>query len=218
MSFSLQSAQSLLRDVRHPALAFRIGSTCEALRGDDAAEKIARAVTLRAMAQAVDEIGAAIPPRRSRRVRPEGPVVHEQQFPDPDIAPDVERKRHVMIAHFAGNRRQRLQIGKEVADVFDPGMRRRTYRETPESNAARRARPLASPRGRTGPRSIARCHRPDRARCWERRTSRTATGKASPPPSRVRSGWPGTAWQEEHPPALKVVWPFGEIWRVRRPR
>src|ERR1700732_4299720 len=31
---------------------------------------------------------------------------------------------------------------------------------------------------------------------------------ARPPPSRVRSGWAGTAWQEEHPPALKMTCPF----------
>src|SRR6185437_16717121 len=102
--------QPFLRDVRHPALALRIGSTCETLRGDDAAESISRAVTLGAVAEAVDEIGAAVPPHRSCRVRPEGPVVHEQQFPDPDIAPDVERKPYVVIAHPAGHWRQRLQI------------------------------------------------------------------------------------------------------------
>ena len=67
MSFALHSAKSLLRDVRHPALAFRIGPAGEALRRDDAAEKIARAVALGAMAETVDEIGAAIPLRRTRR-------------------------------------------------------------------------------------------------------------------------------------------------------
>src|SRR5216684_3644749 len=34
---------------------------------------------------------------------------------------------------------------------------------------------------------------------------------ARPPPSLVRSGWPGTAWQEEHPPALNVVSPFARF-------
>ncbi len=33
-------------------------------------------------------------------------------------------------------------------------------------------------------------------------------GIGRPPPSLKRSGWPGTAWQEEPPPALKVVSPF----------
>src|SRR3954471_18165779 len=33
-------------------------------------------------------------------------------------------------------------------------------------------------------------------------------GIARPPPSLRRSGWFGTAWQEEHPPALKVVRPL----------
>jgi hypothetical protein len=31
---------------------------------------------------------------------------------------------------------------------------------------------------------------------------------ATPPPSFNRSGWFGTAWQEEHPPALKIISPF----------
>jgi hypothetical protein len=75
------------------------------------------------MAEAVDEIGAAIPALRARGIRSERFLVHEQQFPDPEIAPDIERKRHVMIAHFARYGGQRFQIGKEVADVFDPGMR-----------------------------------------------------------------------------------------------
>jgi len=33
-------------------------------------------------------------------------------------------------------------------------------------------------------------------------------GIDTPPPSRSRSGWFGTAWQEEHPPALKIISPF----------
>src|SRR6202035_5170093 len=59
---------ALLRDVRHPALAFRIGPAGEALAGDDAAEEIARAMTLRAMAEAVDQIRPAIPLRVVRRI------------------------------------------------------------------------------------------------------------------------------------------------------
>src|SRR5450631_849126 len=31
---------------------------------------------------------------------------------------------------------------------------------------------------------------------------------ASPPPSLKRSGWLGTAWQEEHPPALNIINPL----------
>src|SRR6266849_926775 len=41
--------------------AFRVGAAGEALACNDSAEAIARAVALRAMARAVDEIGAAIP-------------------------------------------------------------------------------------------------------------------------------------------------------------
>src|SRR6266851_3738045 len=36
---------------------------------------------------------------------------------------------------------------------------------------------------------------------------------ASPPPSLKRSGWPGTAWQEEHPPALNAVSPLARFGR-----
>jgi hypothetical protein len=34
---------------------------------------------------------------------------------------------------------------------------------------------------------------------------------ASPPPSFSRSGWLGTAWQEEQPPALNVVMPLARF-------
>jgi hypothetical protein len=43
-------------------------------------------------------------------------------------------------------------------------------------------------------------------------------GMARPPPSFRRSGWPGTAWQEEHPPALNVVRPLARFgaWAASR--
>ena len=111
--------KSLLGDVGHPALAFRIGPARKSLRGDDAAEEIPRAVAFRAMAKTVHEIGAAIPLRRMRGIGAERLAVHEQEFPHADIAADVERKRHVVVARFARDRRQRLQIGEEVAHVFE---------------------------------------------------------------------------------------------------
>src|SRR3984893_14937380 len=111
-------ANPLWRDVRHPALAFRVWPAGEALRCDDAAEKIARAVALGAMAEAVDQIGAAVPLRRVRGIRHERLAIHEQPFPDPDIAPDIEWKRHVVIAHLAGYRGKRFQVSKQVADVL----------------------------------------------------------------------------------------------------
>src|ERR1700675_747026 len=49
-------AKSFLRNVRHPALALGVRSTGEALSADDAAKEISRAVTFRAMAEAVDQI------------------------------------------------------------------------------------------------------------------------------------------------------------------
>src|SRR4051794_8018046 len=36
-------------------------------------------------------------------------------------------------------------------------------------------------------------------------------GIGKPPPSFKRSGWFGTAWQEEHPPALNVVRPLARL-------
>src|SRR6202041_1105431 len=70
-------ANSFLGDVRYPPLAFRIRSACKALHRHDAAEEIARTVTLRTMAEAVDEVSAAIPASRARGVRRERPIVHE---------------------------------------------------------------------------------------------------------------------------------------------
>src|ERR1700721_2200978 len=86
-------------DVGHPAPAFRSGTAAKALRGDDAAEKIARTMALRAMAEAVDQISPAIPGHRVRGIGNERLVVHEQELPDSDVAADVERKRQVVIAH-----------------------------------------------------------------------------------------------------------------------
>jgi hypothetical protein len=57
--------------------------------------------------------------RGVRRVRL---AVHEQPFPDADIAADIEWKRHVVVARLAGHRRKRLQVGKEIADVLDRRM------------------------------------------------------------------------------------------------
>ena len=77
-------------------------------------------MAFRAMAKTVHEISAAIPLRRMRGIGAERPVVHEQEFPHADIAADVERKRHVVVAHFACDQRQRLQVSEEVAHVFKP--------------------------------------------------------------------------------------------------
>ena len=175
MSFSLQSPSPFCVMFGTQPSPSGFGSAGKALRGDDAAEEIARTVTLRAMAEAVDQIGAAIPRRRARSVRHERLVVHEQPFPDPDVAADIERKRHVVIAHLAGHRRKRFQIGKEIADVLDLGMRVGRVGKGRKVMRSGRRNPLASPRERIPPRSIARCRRPDRARYSARRTFRTAT-------------------------------------------
>src|SRR5258706_16038544 len=70
------------------------------------------------MAEAVDEIGTAIPLRRARGIRAEWLAVHEQQFPDPEIAPDIEWKRHVMIAHFARYGGEGVQGSKQKTERF----------------------------------------------------------------------------------------------------
>src|SRR5207248_733010 len=87
-----------LRDIRHPALAVRGGTSGEPLSCHDAAECIARAVTFGAMAWAVDQIGATVPSRRPGRIGSERLAVEIQQLPHPKPAPDVERKLEIMIA------------------------------------------------------------------------------------------------------------------------
>src|SRR5499427_9590976 len=62
-------ADSFRRDVWNPTVAtFRIGAAGKALTCDDAAEEVARAVALRAMARPIDQISAAIPRRGLERV------------------------------------------------------------------------------------------------------------------------------------------------------
>ena len=58
-------------------------------------------MTFRAMAERVDEIGAAIPLRRLRRIGTILPAAREQPFPDSDIASDVERKRQIVVGRFS---------------------------------------------------------------------------------------------------------------------
>src|SRR5258706_1875550 len=97
------------------------------------------------MAEAVDEIGTAIPLRRARGIRHERLAVHEQQFPDPEIAPDIEWKRHVMIAHFARYGGERFYIRKKGAGGFHPGARGRRIRERPEIIEIRKRKNLWVP-------------------------------------------------------------------------
>ena len=161
--------------------------------------------------ETVDEIGAAIPRRRMRGVRRERLAVHEQPFPDADIAADVEWKRHVVIARLARHRRQRLQVGKEIADVLDLRMLVGRVGKGREIMLAVRRGPLEHRGDEIGLAPAADAVRSDRARCWGRRTSRTATGSQARRPASSRSGWLGTAWQEEQPPALNVVRPLARF-------
>ena len=59
----LPLAELGLCDVRDPTFALWIWTSGETLRGDDRAQRIARTMTLGAVAGAIDEIGAAIPLR-----------------------------------------------------------------------------------------------------------------------------------------------------------
>ena len=118
MSLSEYSFRPLLRDVRDPALAFRIGPAGKALRRDDTAERIARRMAFGAMAGAVHQIGAAIPLRGFRCVGLERLAVEEQKLPAAERAPHVEGKRHVVVAHAALHGRQRLDVGEQVAHVL----------------------------------------------------------------------------------------------------
>ena len=123
-----------------------------------------------------------------------------------------------MVAHLAGHRRQRLQIGKEVADVLDLGMLIGRVGKRREIMRARRRGPLEHGGDEFGlapsPDAVGRIGRDVR----RHRTCRTATGsRARRRASGDRAG-SGTAWQEEHPPALNVVTPLARFGRVGRQR
>ena len=99
--------------------AFRVGPTSETLRRNDAAQRIARAVALRAVAGTVHQIGTAIPLSGLRRIRLERLAIKKQKFPTAHQTADVERKRQIVIAHVALHGWQRLEIGKQIAHIAD---------------------------------------------------------------------------------------------------
>ena len=68
-----------------------------------------------AVAGPVDQIGAAIPGRALRGIGLERLAVEEQEFPAAERAADVEWKRHIVRLRLLLHRRQRLQIGEQVA-------------------------------------------------------------------------------------------------------
>src|SRR5262249_34139657 len=114
-------ADSFRRDVWDPTVAaFRIGTAGKTLTCDDAAEEVARAVALRAMARAIDQISAAIPRRRLERVGLKLLTVEKKKFPASEHGAKLEIERKVVITHLALHRRQRLEIGKQVAHVLQP--------------------------------------------------------------------------------------------------
>src|SRR5262249_58791173 len=74
----------------------------------------------RAMARAVDQVSAAIPLRRLGCVGPELLTVEKKKLPASEHAADLEMERQVVVAHLALHRRQRLEVGEEVAHVLPP--------------------------------------------------------------------------------------------------
>src|SRR5262249_56780394 len=87
--------------------AFRIGTAGKALTCDDAAEGVARAVALRAMARAVDQISAAIPRRRLERVGLELLTVEKKKFPASEHRAELEIERQGVVTHPCLQRRER---------------------------------------------------------------------------------------------------------------
>src|SRR5262249_22147920 len=107
------------RDVGNPTIpAFRIRTAGEPLADDDAAEGIAGAMALGAMTGAVDQIGAAIFLRRFGGIRLELAAIEKKEFPASEQATDLEIEWQVVVARLAFDRRQRLEIGEEIAHVF----------------------------------------------------------------------------------------------------
>ena len=76
-------------------------------------------MTLGAMARPIDQIGAAIPGRALGGFRLERLAVEEQELPAAERTADIERKRHVVGLRLRLYRRQRFQIGEQVAHVVE---------------------------------------------------------------------------------------------------
>src|SRR6202048_5414702 len=84
-------ANARLGDVGNVSLTtFRVGTAGKALAGDYSAEEIARAVALRTVSRAVDQIGAAIPLRGLGRIRRERSPIPEEKLPAAERAPEPE--------------------------------------------------------------------------------------------------------------------------------
>ncbi len=84
------------RDVRHRALALGIRPAAEALRRDDAAERIARRMAFRAMAGPLNEIGPAVPFRTLAGHRLLQLPIEMEQFPTAKAAANAEGEADFM--------------------------------------------------------------------------------------------------------------------------
>src|ERR1019366_7396403 len=111
-----------LGDVGNAALAIGARPAGEAQARDHATERVARRVTFRAVAGAVDQVSAPIPLRRSRRIGLERLAIEKQQLPEAERAPNVEWKRQIVIAHTPRHWRQRLEIGEQIAQIVETDM------------------------------------------------------------------------------------------------
>src|SRR5437867_1007670 len=94
------------------------GTAGEALARDDGAQEIASTMALGAMACSVDQISAAIELHRLGWVGFERLPVQKQEFPPSDHAADVEIEWELVLKRLAFHRRQRFEIGEEIAHLL----------------------------------------------------------------------------------------------------
>ena len=74
-------------------------------------------MTLSAVPWTIDQIGATIPLRRLRRIGLKWLAVKKQQLPAAKRAADIERERQIVVTNLSRHRRQRFQIGEQVAQI-----------------------------------------------------------------------------------------------------
>ncbi len=74
-------------------------------------------VALGTMAERIHQISAAIPLLGASGIRRERLAVKKQEFPDTEIATDIEGKLDVVIAHLADHGRQGFQVGEQILQI-----------------------------------------------------------------------------------------------------
>ena len=102
------------------------------------AQRVARRMAGAAMAEALDQIGAAIPDRRFGRIGFERLGLVKQRVPSRHQRTQVERKRQRVCGVIGPHRRLRHQIGIERLQVGIARPWRNADRGTPDRDAGRR--------------------------------------------------------------------------------